>query len=95
MNEYIGWIGAFMFAICTLPQAIKTYKTKQTDDLSALFLWLWFLGEIFTIIYIVADDYNTNTRHYPLYINYVFNLFIAIYMLYAKHTYSRKQNNLS
>ncbi len=86
-NEYIGWIGAFLFAICALPQAIKTFRTKKADDLSWLFLVLWFLGEFFVFTYLIIDDIKREITHYPLYINYVFNTVIVIYLIYAKKTY--------
>jgi len=91
MNDAIGWLGAFLFAICALPQAVKTFKTKRANDLSWLFLWLWFGGEIFTFIYIIIDDYREQSTHYPLYVNYVFNIFIIIYLLYAKKTYKTEE----
>lgn len=90
MNEAIGWLGAFLFAVCALPQAFKTFKTKKADDLSWLFLWLWILGEIFTFIYLIVDDIKVQSTHYPLYVNYVFNILIVVYLLYAKKTYKNK-----
>ncbi len=33
MLEFIGWIGGAAFAICGLPQAIKSYTEKQKRDL--------------------------------------------------------------
>jgi len=44
INETIGWIGNILFAICGIPQVIKTYRSKSVKDLSLLFLWLWFEG---------------------------------------------------
>ncbi len=90
INEVIGWIGAALFAICALPQAVKTFKTKKADDLSWLFLLLWFFGEIFTFIYLIIDDLKLNTTHFPLYINYVFNTLIVVYLMYAKKHYKSK-----
>ncbi|MBN2890248.1 MAG: hypothetical protein JXL97_00135 [Bacteroidales bacterium] len=87
VNEVIGWFGAALFAICALPQAIKTFKTKKADDLSWLFLLLWFFGEIFTFAYLIIDDIKINTTHFPLYINYFFNTVIVIYLMYAKKVY--------
>ncbi len=91
MNEYIGWIGAFFFAICALPQAIKVFKTKKADDLSWLFLIFWLLGEIFTLTYLLIDDIKLGITHFPIYINYVFNLLILAYLLYAKKAYSKNE----
>jgi len=85
--EVVGWLGSIMFSICGLPQLIKTWKSKRVDDLSALFLWLWFWGEIFTLIYILIGDIAQANYHIPLYFNYAINILIVFYLLYAKYTY--------
>ncbi len=90
MNEAIGWLGSTMFAICGLPQVIKTWRTKKAGDLSSLFLWLWFWGEIFTLIYILYGDISVKQYHYPLYFNYLGNLVMAAYLLYAKYIYTSR-----
>jgi uncharacterized protein with PQ loop repeat len=94
-NEIIGWIGSILFAVCALPQAIHTFRTKKSDDLSAMFLWFWFWGEIFTLSYILYSDFATGTYHFPLYFNYIFNLFLLFYLIYAKYTYSTKPTGLT
>jgi len=93
-NEIIGWIGSIFFAVCALPQAIHTYRTKRSDDLSEMFLWFWFWGEVFTLAYILYGDYMKGTYHFPLYFNYIFNLFLLFYLIYAKYTYSTKPSGL-
>lgn len=83
----IGWIGAFLFAICSIPQVIKTWHTKKADDLSWLFLIFWFIGEILTYIYILIDDILLGVAHLPLYVNYYFNIAFVLYLMYAKKVY--------
>jgi uncharacterized protein with PQ loop repeat len=90
LTETIGWIGNILFAICGIPQVIKTYKTKKVGDLSTLFLWMWLLGEMLTFIYILSGDWGTGHIHFPLYFNYVVNIFMACYLVYAKYTYHKK-----
>jgi len=87
MHHILGWLGAILFAICAFPQVVKTYKTKRADDLSWLFLLFWGLGEIFTFIYIVIDDYIEHIQHWPLYLNYFFNILMVAYLVYAKKVY--------
>lgn len=89
-NETVGWIGNILFAICAFPQVVKTFKTKRTQDLSVLFLWLWFLGELLTFFYIVVGDIQAETMHVPLYFNYLVNLVLASFLIYAKYTYPKK-----
>jgi uncharacterized protein with PQ loop repeat len=75
--EYIGWIGSILLAFCGLPQAIESYKTKNSDGLTWGFLGMWGMGEIFTIIYIIPK------WHWPLIFNYTANIiFIAIILYY-------------
>jgi uncharacterized protein with PQ loop repeat len=87
IHVFIGWIGAFLFAICAVPQVIKVWKTKKADDLSWLFLLFWLSGEMFTFIYIVIDDLLVKITHFPLYVNYVFNIVLVSYLAYAKKYY--------
>ena len=92
INETIGWIGNILFAICAIPQVIKTYKTKRTKDLSALFLWLWLSGELLTLTYIIVGDIESHSVHLPLYFNYIINIILAGFLVYAKYFYPKKYN---
>jgi len=94
-NEIIGWMGSILFAVCALPQAIHTFKTRKVDDLNELFIWLWFLGEVFTFWYILVDDFNNKIYHVPLYFNYLFNLIMLFYLIFAKYRYSTVPTALS
>ena len=78
MIEVVGWVGAICFSICALPQAYKTWKIKHADDLSALFLWLWTIGEVCMLVYVWPR------QDWPLIVNYVFNLVCLIVILYYK-----------
>ena len=93
LNETIGWIGNILFAICGIPQVIKTFQTKSAKDLSLLFLWLWFAGELLTFIYILIGDLETASFHFPLYFNYIVNIIMACFLLYAKYVYPKKFRN--
>ena len=94
-NEIMGWMGSILFAICALPQVVHTYKTRKVDDLNELFIWLWFLGEVFTFWYIIVDDINNKIYHIPLYFNYLFNLIMVFYLIYAKYRYNSKPTSLA
>jgi len=76
--EVIGWLGAFFFAICAVPQAWQTYKDKHSDGLALLFLITWLLGEICMIIYVWP------TGDLPLLSNYFVNLVLTSYIFYYK-----------
>lgn len=66
--ELIGWIGSAMLALCALPQAWKSYRTKSSADLSGWFLGLWCGGEVLLLIYVVPKG------DIPLIANYTVNL---------------------
>jgi len=82
-----GWVGAFLFATCAVPQVMKTWQSQKANDLSMLFLLFWLGGELFSMFYILIDDYLTKTTHFPLYLNYTFNIILVLYLLYAKKFY--------
>jgi MtN3 and saliva related transmembrane protein len=76
--ETIGWIGSILLAFCGLPQAIESWRTKNSDGLTWSFLLMWGVGEIFTIIYILPK------WHWPLIFNYTANLIFISIILYYK-----------
>ena len=78
MIELIGWIGSICLALCGLPQAILSIKTKSSKGISLGMLILWQLGECTTLIYIIAH------RNYPLLLNYIFNIIIVSIIFYYK-----------
>jgi len=84
MIETIGWIGSSCLAVCALPQVLKTWRTGKSDDLSWGFLWLWFVGEIFLIIYMILSDISLDEYHFPLYFNYTANILMVVYLGYKK-----------
>jgi uncharacterized protein with PQ loop repeat len=84
MIEFVGWLGSLCFAVCALPQVIQTVKEKNADGISHGLFWLWFFGEIFTIIYVWFDKYSL-----PLIVNYVFNLILLSIIGYYKYLYGK------
>ena len=76
--ETIGWIGAALFAICGLPQAIQCYHDGHARGLNWFFLGAWFFGEVLTIIYIWPK------QDYPLLANYFANMCFLLVMLKFK-----------
>jgi uncharacterized protein with PQ loop repeat len=80
MVELVGWIAATAFAICALPQAIHSFKEGHSNDMTHGFLWLWFIGEVFTIPYVFIKHGWTDV---PLLTNYFFNFgLLSVIMKY-------------
>ena len=78
MLDLIGWIGSFLLAWCGLPQAIQSFKQKHSDGLSWSFLFMWFFGEVFVLIYILPKN------DLPLLFNYSINICCLVVILYFK-----------
>ena len=78
MLEYCGWLGSLLFALCGLPQAIQSYKDKNSYGLNWLFIIAWFFGEIFTLVYIIPKG------DIPLIVNYSVNLIFVVIIAYYK-----------
>ena len=76
--DIIGWIGSILFAVCTIPQAIDSYKRGNSDGLTWAFLLMWFFGEILTLVYIIPK------LDYPLIFNYTSNLLCLLIILWFK-----------
>lgn len=87
IHHLIGWIGACVLATCAVPQVIQTWRTKKANDLSKVFLLFWYFGEVLTLAYICYDDIIKGILHLPLYFNYLLNIILVIYLLYAKTKY--------
>ena len=76
--DAIGWLGSILFALCGLPQAIKSYKEKHSNGLAWGFLLMWLWGEIFTFAYVLPK------MDYPLLANYVVNFLFLIVIIWYK-----------
>lgn len=76
--ETIGWIGSIAFALCALPQAIKSYKDGHSDGISWGLIILWTIGEWASLIYVLPMG------HWPLITNYVGNILFVSVITYYK-----------
>jgi len=85
--EVIGWIGAILFCLCGVPQALRTYRTKSTTDISWWFLWMWYIGEILTLIYVMYTSISNEYWQASLLTNYIFNICIITYIIAMKWRY--------
>jgi len=56
-GEMFGFMSAACLALCGIPQAYKCFKIGNAKGLSFLFLFAWFLGKIFLILYAIHLDY--------------------------------------
>jgi len=75
----IGIIGAFLLAICGIPQAVLSIKSKHSSGVSLGFLLMWGIGEILVFLYVIMTSMDL-----ILLINYFFNIILVAIILYYK-----------
>lgn len=80
--ESVGWLGFMLLALCGVLQLLTTIKTKTFDGLSISFIIVWFIGEIFAFIYVVAKGFS-----FSLLFNYGVNIIVCVWILviYIQH----------
>ena len=79
--ETIGYIGAFLLAICALPQTIMSIIQGHSIGLSHGFLWCWYLGELLMTYFVI----KTVGPEGPLFWNYVANSIMLTIIVYYKY----------
>jgi len=79
--DVLGWIGSLCLACCAVPQAILSRKQGHSNGISNGLLWLWSLGEFFTLWYLLLQPHDK--WNWPLIVNYTANIvFIGIVIWY-------------
>ena len=73
----VGWFYTLCFAICYIPQIVKSLKTKKVNDVSVSLFILSLLGYISAILYTLSDiGFNL-----ILITNYVFGAICSLLMI--------------
>jgi uncharacterized protein with PQ loop repeat len=70
--------GSIFLIVCGMPQAWKSVHDGNSDGLTWGFLLIWFLGEIFGLIY------SCSLYSIPLIVNYGINIIITGIMIWYK-----------
>ena len=79
MIESFGFTGGIMLSICSVPEAIKSYREKRCDIGWGMLL-LWLFGEIGLLVY------ETKTMAMPRLINYLLNLICILVLVFYKRS---------
>lgn len=83
--DIFGWLYTICFAICYIPQIVKTFETKKVEDISLSLFGLSLFGYISATIYTLSElGFN-----FILLLNYTFGgmcslIMIILYFLYKK-----------
>ena len=72
---YIGLLSALLLAACAAPAAYTAIKRKRCN-LSSLFVWMWWAGEVTGLVYVMYLGVV------PLILNYGINLVFVSILLY-------------
>lgn len=79
MLEIVGYTGAFLLAICALPQTIECIIKGNAKGINLLFLMSWYLGEILMLYYCVVT-----VGAGPLFYNYLANSLMLTFIVRYK-----------
>jgi uncharacterized protein with PQ loop repeat len=77
-TELIGYVGGFILSFALLPQAIHTYRTKSTRDLSYTWQVMYITGLILYYIYLVLVEATAG------WVTLTLELLMAIFLLVMK-----------
>ena len=84
--EIVGWFYTLCFAICYIPQIVKSLTTKKVNDVSVSLFILSLLGYISAIIYTLSDiGFNL-----ILITNYIFGGICGLSMIIIFLCYRKK-----
>jgi MtN3 and saliva related transmembrane protein len=78
MTNFFGYLSAFCTTAAFVPQAIKVYKTRKTDDISFGMILLMTFGVSFWVIY------GCLIKALPIIAANVITFILALYILIMK-----------
>ncbi len=81
--ESCGYMAGILFASGFIPQIYKSYKTKNLDDISYEWQFIFTMGVILGIIYSIHHDLK------PIYICSSVELFFMVTLITMKYIYSK------
>ncbi len=79
----VGWFYTLCFAICYIPQIVKSLRTKKVDDVSVSLFKLSLMGYIAALIYTLGEiGFNL-----ILVTNYIFGSLCSLVMIIIYYCY--------
>lgn len=83
-SHILGSMGAILLALCSLPQVVKTIRSRSASDFDWSFLLMWLAGDALML------TYSSMTSNWLLIVNYGTNLIPICIIIYVKLLYSDK-----
>ena len=84
--EIVGYIAGILCAVQNIPQIYKLYKTKSSNDISVIFLYIGILSGILWIIF------SAHEKNIPVLLFGIFEVILLSIVLFL--TYKYKNNNI-
>lgn len=84
LYELVGYSGSICLAVCSLPQALLSIRQGHSEGISLGFLFLWTIGEILTLTYIIPK------ADFPLLLNYTTNILLLL-IIWKYRFFPRKE----
>ena len=81
--EYIGYLAGFLTTIAFIPQVIKAWVSKSTNDISLSMFIIFAAGVSCWLIY------GLLTNNYPIIISNLITLGLSFLVLIAKFKYNK------
>lgn len=78
---FIGWLSAFLFIICGIPQAMKSYQDGNANGVSSAFLIMWYVGEVLGAVYALS----LTPIPIPILTNYIFSIIVVTIIMRYKY----------
>jgi len=91
--EMVGYIGGVIIALSLLPQVIKSWETKSTEDISLLWNLLLLTGLVIFIIYGIGIGSKPIMIFTTIEASFTLSLLI-LKLLYNKQSIRRRSKNL-
>lgn len=76
--DLIAWVGSLLLAMCAIPQALHSWRTRSSASLSWCFLIMWSGGEFLLLVYTLVGE------QWALVANYTCNLLCLAIILRFK-----------
>ena len=85
----MGYAGGIILSVCLFPQILKIIKTKEVENISYIWQFMYILGLGLNFVY------SFYYKLLPIYISCIIELAFIIFMTFLKLYYSIYPNNLN
>lgn len=82
--EIVGYVGAFLLAVCALPQMIMAIRQGHAKGISSLFLGSWYLGELLMLVFLIGTGITSGPLYWNYFINFIMLTVIVGYKIWGK-----------